>query len=75
MYGDCLDALQDVRHEAAASMAKMRQRLCLDDQVGSKERGEIEKRLKGVEIGLIQKENSALANSVSTEAGAPQLPA
>lgn len=56
-------------------MAKMRQRLCLDDQVGSKERGEIEKRLKGVEIGLIQKENSALANSVSSEARAPQLPA
>lgn len=56
-------------------MAKMRQRLCLDVQVGSKERDEIEKRLKGVEIGLIQKENSTLANSVSSEAQAPQLPA
>ena len=70
LHSDCLDALQDVRHEAAASLEKMRQRLCLEDQVGGEERGVVQERLKGVEIGLIQKENSALASSVSCVIGA-----
>ena len=64
LYSDCLDALQDVRHEAAASMGKMKQRLCLVDQAGEG-CGVVQEQLKGVEAGLIQKENSALSKSVS----------
>ena len=65
LYSDCLDALQDVRHEAAASMGKMKQRLCLVDQAGGEGCGVVQEQLKGVEAGLIQKENSALSKSVS----------